>query len=154
MNCRQVQVRLADYSSQKCDPREAERIRRHIDQCSACRRVLAEESALVQRLEAMPHVVPTKDLWVRIAAELDAKPATARRPLFGTWKRWCVAVAAAASIAVAAYMGSATLEHRYAAHELTVDDVAWVAPSLQYVSEEPPTDVVMTAAALPSALPE
>jgi len=116
--------------------------------------VLAEESALVQRLEAMPQTVPSKDLWVRIAAELDAGTGAVRNPIFGTWRRWCVAVAAAASIAVAAYMGSVTIGHRYTAHELTVDDVAWVSPSLQYVSEEPPTDVVMTAAALPSALPK
>lgn len=152
MNCKQVQVRLADYSSRKCDQLEAEHIRRHIDECSACRRVLAEESALVQRLEAMPQAAPSKDLWACIAANLDA--GTERVPLLKSWRRWCVAVAAATSIAAAAYLGNITMHHRATSHELTVDEIAWVAPSMQYVSQEPPADVVMTAAALPSAVSE
>ncbi|MGC8834861.1 MAG: hypothetical protein ACP5R4_12500 [Armatimonadota bacterium] len=132
---------------QRCSEEESLLIGSHLTQCKECRRVLAEEAWLAQKLEMMPQTQPSRDLWPAIAEALESeRPATAPPPLLSTLKRrwWMVTLAAAASAVL--YLSSISL-HKPTTPGLTLDDIAWVAPSVKLVTEETPT--YTTAYALP-----
>jgi predicted anti-sigma-YlaC factor YlaD len=132
---------------QRCSEEESLLIGSHLTQCKECRRVLAEEAWLAQKLETMPQAEPSRDLWPAIAGALESeRPATAPLPVVLTLKRrwWMVTLAAAASAVL--YLSSISF-HKPTTPELTLDDVAWVTPSVKLVTEESPTH--MAAYALP-----
>lgn len=124
---------------QRCSEEESLLIGSHLTQCKECRRVLAEEAWLAQKLEMMPQAQPSRDLWPAIAEALEnERPVTAPLPVVSTLKRrwWMVTLAAAASAAL--YLSSISF-HKPTTPGLTLDDIAWVAPSVKLVTEETPT---------------
>ncbi len=99
MKCREIQVRLADYSVQRSDPRESREIQEHLSGCPECRRLLAEEALVTQRLGSVPRMEPRRDLWADVRNRL---PERAPAPVRSLRQRLGLGVAAATALAAAA----------------------------------------------------
>ena len=104
MKCKQIQIRLADYSAQRLAPSEAGDIRRHLESCNACSLFLNEEAALAGGLERLSAVEPRTELWSRVAVALDAPEVPARHgwrfsPAWPVWGRKPLAAFATGMVA-------------------------------------------------------
>jgi anti-sigma factor RsiW len=98
--CREIELELVAYSSGELDPTERDMVRRHLDDCSACREELGREMEIRQALGTLPiHAAPA-DLENRIkAATVQPAAGWAR---IGNRRRFTAALAlAAASLAIA-----------------------------------------------------
>ena len=97
--CRQIELELVAYSSGELDPSERDMVRRHLDDCSACREELNREMEIRQTLGTLPiHAAPLNlEHRIRAAATQHAT----RRPRIGNRVRFTAALAlAAASLAI------------------------------------------------------
>jgi hypothetical protein len=94
----EITERLSDYVDGTLSVDEHRSVEEHLAGCGACRRVLEELSAVVERARALGPIEPPRDLWTGIAATIrapapvgsptkiiafpgaDARPAPPRRP--------------------------------------------------------------------------
>lgn len=87
---------LAALLDGQLEPRAAERVRRHLEECGPCATELDEIRFGISMVERLPLAAPPEQLWRSIEAALEspARP----RPL------WRVALAAAATLLIAAVL--------------------------------------------------
>lgn len=63
---------LSSYLDGGLGPEEAERIRRRLDECSDCRRLLDELRAVRERARSLEDRPPPRDLWPGVARRIQA----------------------------------------------------------------------------------
>ncbi len=73
MNCTQAQVLLAAYRERNDDDIDTSELDAHLEQCSACREVLARSRIVGERLRALQPLEPAPDLHSRLMAALAAE---------------------------------------------------------------------------------
>ena len=98
--------RLAAYIEGDLPPAERAEADRHLAECAACAKALAELRAIADDAAQLPMLTPSRDLWAGIEARiatpvtrLDAVRASVRR---APRRHWQFALAASALIAVSA----------------------------------------------------
>lgn len=92
-----IQKRLLLYWDQELDAKQAERVTRHLQQCSTCRDYAGRLQAVYRRSAVeLPPLPPF--LWTRINSRLDAPPAA-------SWRRMLKPMAALAVIVLCVFAG-------------------------------------------------
>jgi anti-sigma factor RsiW len=109
MNCREVLELLDDYVDGDLHASRASQVRRHVEECSACREEERALRRLLEKAASLPaSVEPSGDVWERIAFRLGrfdrsgSAPGAARRVTAPWWSRRMSLAAAVLLVAVAA----------------------------------------------------
>ena len=79
--CPQWEEDIAAYLDGELSPIDEQRVHAHLRGCAACSDALVDLVPLVQTLRNAPRLMPQRDLWPRIAAELKHEPRFARKLL-------------------------------------------------------------------------
>jgi hypothetical protein len=130
---------------------EAEKVRAHVAECSACRAVIGEYEKLDTLLDDWRPTEPSPwfDARVRAAIAADLSPAQSARPLFGlAWVRWLVPAAGLALVLVAALV--VWRSHRPPVHPATQA----VAPAVVPQAPQNVANPVSTPAVKPAPAPQ
>jgi len=123
-DCAPVTDLLGAYALDAVDPDEAAAVRQHLQVCPRCAQEVAEFRETIGLVAAEGGDAP-EQLWSRIAASIDAPGAPPALPLpsllrpqsVPVWRRWFVALTAAAAAAAVVLVGVQTvrvdhLDHR------------------------------------------
>ena len=111
MSCARNQAKLSALLDGELAPAEADKLRRHVDDCADCRHALDDLSQLVRGLSSLPNV-EGQDNWSVLVNRLAAEPP---RPLFAAvlpWWRRRFAIPSLAVVAVAALGGGVMRWHK------------------------------------------
>jgi anti-sigma factor RsiW len=73
--------RLSDYLDGEMTPAEAHDLKRHLDECDACRGTLDDLRHVIASAAVFEDAEPARDLWAGIAAGIGAAAAPERAPL-------------------------------------------------------------------------
>lgn len=103
MTCHELDERLDDWLDGQLAAAEADAVRTHLAQCAACRERERELRNLLAHAASLPRsLTPPRDLWPGIAERIER--GSGWSALFGWWQAPVLAAAAAALVAVAAYL--------------------------------------------------
>jgi len=92
-----IQTRLLLYWDQELDGKQAERVTRHLQQCSACREYAGQLQSVYRRSTVEPPPLPPF-LWTRINSRLDAPPTA-------VWQRMLKPMTALAVVVLCVFAG-------------------------------------------------
>lgn len=88
MNCKQVQSRLADLSTENVTARLEDSLRGHLACCQSCAREWSSLERTLKWLDHVPEMEPSTDLWARVEGQIDVtQPPRSRVVRFfgGSW---------------------------------------------------------------------
>lgn len=104
MKCRDFDENLMDWVAGKLPEHLAAAMSAHSRLCASCARLEAEERALRLRWQSLPDPGAPPDLWLRLSARLEQKPA--RRWRFALRPVWMTGatLAAAASLTLVVWL--------------------------------------------------
>ncbi len=78
MNCRDLRARLDDFVDGDLPEGQAEVLRRHLEECAACRGEEQKLRRLLADARGLPDLQPDRDLWPGIEERLRSEPWTTR----------------------------------------------------------------------------
>lgn len=147
IRCNVIEANLSGWVDGELSEHEAEVVRRHLDECAACRGVERSLRELASELERLPATdpIPARQ-WAAIRARLASQPAPARAQRARSW-----GLAAAAAIVVA-LIGVWVVQHQ---RDDRAEEIARIAQELARPVETIPSGSpeAMPAAALEPKLP-
>ena len=103
MRCEKVVAQLSAFLDGELAPREAERIRAHIESCPDCRRERRTLERTARLVRDLPQTAAPEDLHDRVMAKINAAPVIAAVPRSGFSRR--VLWPAAAAVVLACLIG-------------------------------------------------
>jgi anti-sigma factor RsiW len=111
MKCTQVQKRLSTYQDGELDPQEEERIKGHLESCSACRVRYEGMEKIWQALGDSQEIIPDPGFYGQLVKKINesnrASFPTGFRWLFqGFSSSWATSTLLIAGILIGAYLGS------------------------------------------------
>jgi len=77
-NCEELQNRLSEYVDGVLDKERTAELQAHLQECEACRQLLADLRRTVALIQDIPDVDPPKDLLSKIHAQLEGDTAPSR----------------------------------------------------------------------------
>ena len=142
--------RLAGYLEGDLAPDEREAADAHLASCPSCAAVLAELRTISARAAQLPPLSPTRDLWTGIESRIGTRvtPLGARSARTVAHRRWPMAIAAAALIAITAGT-TYLLTARQSAAPGDASTVAKVAPAPARDSATSPAPVRVVPVPVP-----
>jgi len=111
MKCTQVQKRLSTYQDGELDPQEEERIKGHLESCSACRVRYEGMEKIWQALGDSQEIIPDPGFYGQLVKKINesnrASFPTGFRWLFqGFSPSWATSTLLIAGILIGAFLGS------------------------------------------------
>ncbi|MBI3923717.1 MAG: hypothetical protein HY318_20015 [Armatimonadetes bacterium] len=107
MNCKQVQSRLADLSTENVTARLEDSLRGHLACCQSCAREWSSLERTLKWLDHVPEMEPSVDLWTRVEGRIGVSQPPRNRALRflgGSWN-WGSARAPALAGGLAVFLG-------------------------------------------------
>lgn len=115
MRCSTARKWVSQYVDGDLDPRRRTQLKKHMDGCEDCRKLMQDFTEIVGHAGAISDPSPRDVTWGKIQARLEGRPDGQRIPAYGARERrisprWGFALAAAALLLVA---GAVTLGPRF-----------------------------------------
>jgi anti-sigma factor RsiW len=131
-----------DYNRGLLSPLESATVKAHLESCPHCRQVLEGEIRLVGRLEAVPQVAPSRDVWSRVESRVRSE----RRPLYLFGVAWTMFARrmAAGVAALALFAVLLVISAPWKPDQSQVNSVRQAATLMQVQPNTQPTDDQLT----------
>ena len=111
MKCSQVEKRLSAFQDGELDPQEEERVKRHLESCSACRDRYEEMEKIWQALGGLTEIVPGPGFYGQVAKKINesnriSSPTGFRWLFQGFSSAWAPSTLLIAGILIGVFLGS------------------------------------------------
>jgi anti-sigma factor RsiW len=111
MKCSQVEKRLSAFQDGELDPQEEERVKGHLESCSACRDRYEEMEKVWQALGDSQEIIPDPGFYGQLVKKINESPKTSfltgfRWLFHGFSSPWAASTLLIAGIIAGAFLGN------------------------------------------------